>query len=202
MNEISEGEAAELLLQVQIAHRLCAGFYQRFLPTLERIAMDAGFDSFRDWRPTETSRPASSRAWPGRYWAWDLLPMYAAEFTFQNCPPGPAAAGDSSLTFRVYLEDSFRKLKRGAAGLRGQPDPVELPPGQAIVDVELRRCKVPSEREFVELWNDVRCVESRTDEWHACSEHFEARCWQMGMQDLLLNPEGLSSRIKEAMLDS
>ncbi|MGY0504263.1 hypothetical protein [Luteimonas sp. e5] len=201
MNDISENEAAELLLQVQTAHRLCAGFYQRFLPALERIAEDAGFDFFREWRPSETSRPASRRAWPGRYWAWDLLPMYAPAFTFQNSAPGPAVVGDSSLTFHVYLEDSFRKSNRANRGVRGQPDPVELPTGAAVIDVALHRCRVPSGHELAELWNDVRSVESNIDEWKACGEHLEVRGWQVPVQDLLVNPEGLSTRIKDAMQD-
>lgn len=57
MTEKAPKQITDLVTQLQQAHRLATGFYQRILPLFDEIAEEALYTEFWYWNPTETSRP-------------------------------------------------------------------------------------------------------------------------------------------------
>ncbi len=52
-------QTTQLVTQLQQAHRLAAGFYQRILPLFDQIASQALDAEFWYWEPSENSPPAA-----------------------------------------------------------------------------------------------------------------------------------------------
>ena len=186
-------EMTRCVEQVQVAHRVCAAFYQRLLPTLDKIARDSDF-SFWEWGPAETDRPCRSGTDPNSKWAWDMLPMFALQIRYRRFDAGPATAGDGAFSLRIYLEDSFRKERRPKG--MGEVDAMELPQGSATVDVHLHRSTAPNDKTFEELWRDRKEPSDKHDKWEPCGEHLVTRTWRMGLAEFLLDPESVATRIK------
>jgi len=80
-------DQAELLVtQVQHAHRLLAGFYQRILPAIDNLAGHYNA-TFWYWEPSEFSRPCGASIRPSSKWAWDFLPLVATRLVYVRKPP-------------------------------------------------------------------------------------------------------------------
>ncbi|WP_300480111.1 hypothetical protein [Shewanella sp.] len=86
----------ELLIQIRTAHRLLAAYYQRLLPSIEKIANQLGSD-FYFWEPRKFARPASRNSNPFSKWAWDMLPAMSAIYVFKNIN------NESSITIDDFL---------------------------------------------------------------------------------------------------
>lgn len=195
----SETEIVNLVDQVQIAHRLCAGFYRRLLMELTKVAADAEFPAFWEWEPAVTNRPARSSVDPNSKWAWDMLPMFAASFWYKRFDAGAAAVGDASLAFHIYIDENFKKERRIELGIRGEPDAILLPRGSATVDIALHRCVAANGQTFADLWQEGRKAKSVSDEWTRCTEQLEVRQFHVSLASFLANPAEVSGRIKDAM---
>ena len=141
--------ALQLVTQLQQAHRLAAGFYQRILPLFDQIASQALDAEFWFWEPSETSRPCRSGTRPSSSWAWDYLPLFASNHAYRDWDGDTAQQGDKTLVFRLFLDHDFRRTSSLRAGVKGQPDPLQLN-GQAIVEVTLFRCLENSDKHFDE----------------------------------------------------
>ncbi|MGR6749002.1 hypothetical protein [Aeromonas veronii] len=147
-------QATQLVTQLQQAHRLAAGFYQRILPLFDQIASQALDAEFWYWEPSENSRPCRSGTRPSSSWAWDYLPLFASNHAYRDRNGDTALKGDKTLVFRLYLDHDFRRTSSLRAGVKGQPDPLQLN-GQATVEVTLFRCLENSDKHFDELWRFV-----------------------------------------------
>lgn len=147
---ISHKDALTLVAQVQKAHRLAAGFYQRILPALESIAHSLD-TSFWYWGTDVFSRPAGRNIYPGKPWSWDLLPMSAPLFVFlrQNGPQMQVT--DLVVEFQLQLDPALIPASK-----RGQPDPVTMGPSEPLLQVYL-------------YWPTEEAQEELKTEWEAAS---------------------------------
>ena len=135
---LSLQEAEQLLAQTQRAHRLAAGFYERLLLQIKTLAQccDARFDS---WGPKYMERSKRGRN-PASHWPWELLPLFSSWHLYLRSDTPQAQPGDLHLLVRVYLEDSFQPDPQQGSSRR-RPDPLQMPAGKALVEVELYACK-------------------------------------------------------------
>ena len=86
----------DLLVQIRTAHRLLAAYYQRLLPSIEKIATQLGSD-FYFWEPYKFARPAQRTSNPFSKWAWDMLPAMSTIYVFKNVKE------ESSIAISDYL---------------------------------------------------------------------------------------------------
>lgn len=148
--EISHEDALTLVAQVQKAHRLAAGFYQRILPALESVAHSLD-TSFWYWGTDVFSRPTGRYSYPGKPWSWDLLPMSAPLFVFlrQNGPQMQVT--DLVVEFQLQLDPALIPASK-----KGQPDPVIMGASEPLLQVFL-------------YWPTEDAPEELKTEWEAAS---------------------------------
>ena len=84
-------EERQALKQVRTAHRICAAYYQRILPLIERATeqLDLNYESWRSWGFAFPSRRSS----PFRKYEWDQLPMLNPRFTFTGSEDSDPSTG-------------------------------------------------------------------------------------------------------------
>lgn len=197
MNSTPE-EITHLVQQVQIAHRLCVGFYQRLLPTIEEVATALGC-SFCLWSPQETSRPAGQYTAPQSKWAWDFVPMFATQYVYERVASDAAQQGDMNLTFIVYLDNNFKKDQRKKLGVKGQPDPITLPQGEAVVEVYMYRCTEDSKASFDSLWDAAKWPDAEKTDWQIVGEKIEAITLRWPLAAFIAHKEQVVSKLKSAL---
>lgn len=186
-----------LVEQVQIAHRLCVGFYQRLLPEVEKVAreVEAGF-VFRSWGPIETNRPAGRSTSPVNKWAWDLVPMFATKFDYSPESGDTARSGDLMLSFVIYIDESFSKKRRVELNVRGQPDPLKLKRGEATVQVRLFRCTADSNQTLDSLIGEETPAQSEATGWLRVSDKLEAVHLDYKLADFIADTGKVVSELK------
>lgn len=185
-----------LVKQVQIAHRLCVGFYQRLLPTIQRMANELDCN-FRSWSPIETSRPASPSTQPGGKWAWDMVPMFATKHEYQKVGGNTARKGDLMLSFVIYFDENFSKERRDAARVKGQPDPLTMPEsGEATVRIRLQRCTADSNTTFDSLLEAVAEPQTESTGWQPLSEKVEMVALRYMLADFVANEAQVTDSLK------
>ena len=84
-------EERQALKEVRTAHRICAAYYQRILPLIERATeqLDLNYESWRSWGFAFPSRRSS----PFRKYEWDQLPMLNPRFTFTGSEDSDPSTG-------------------------------------------------------------------------------------------------------------
>jgi len=177
---MSAEEAKNIVGQLQQAHRLAVGFYQRILPTLDVIAGELGC-VFSSWSPIYTDRPCRSASQPSKYWAWDYLPLFASEYIYWNVR-GKKQTGpeDFSLKFELYIEDSIEESVE-----EGQPNPIEMPTGAGVLKAYLWRPKTNVSRSFEELWVEEGDEDTPKGRWGDISEHWEGIAFEWPLADVI-----------------
>ena len=148
--DISNEDALTLVVQVQKAHRLAAGFYQRVLPALENLAHSLD-TSFWYWGTDAFSRPAGRYNYPGKPWSWDLLPMSAPFFVFFRQDGPKMKVTDLVVEFQLQLDPALIP-----ASTKGQPDPVIMGASEPLLQVYL-------------YWPTEEVQEDLKTEWKAAS---------------------------------
>lgn len=196
--EITLSQAAELVGQLQSAHRLAVGFYQRMLPQLSKIADDLGL-IFWSWRPIYNDRPSQASKFPGEKWAWDLVPMYAVRFDFCTELGEHANVGDVAAVFKILLDDNYRRSQRKELGIKGEPDPVTMPVGNAIVVIDLFSCTANSQRSFEALWEDAAWPSNDNDGWEYVGEQISARKLTFSLAQFAAEPETIVASVRAAL---
>lgn len=173
--KIAEIDAKELVSQLRAAHCLAVGFYQRLLQQLTSMSNELNL-SFWYWEPSETSMPCRRQTAPVGPWAWDMVPLFASTHVYRRvADAGLAQEGDIAVSFQVYLDDNFTSQKRKSLGIKGQPDPLTLPAGEAIVRVDLFRCDGQNGENFTKAWQDSEWPDSEGDSWKEVGANMKAR---------------------------
>ncbi|PVZ78033.1 hypothetical protein C9426_35280 [Serratia sp. S1B] len=72
---------SDIFCQVRQAHRICAAYYQRVLPRINRVADKLGAQ-FIQWTPISFDKPPSKSTVPFEHWGWRFLPLLDVSFTF------------------------------------------------------------------------------------------------------------------------
>lgn len=198
--EMNVAQAQELVAQVQTAHRLAVGFYQRLLPLLTRIAGELDMQ-FWYWKPTHTSRPSSSTTSPNDKWKWDLVPLFASRHVFWRIAGEQAQLGDVAIVFNVYLDEHFKPEKREALGIKGQPDPLTLQ-GSAITEICLYRCTADGEEPFHKRWDEVEWPGDAVEGWHEVGPAMNACRLAYSLAKFIAEPEDVIKDIREAFAET
>lgn len=195
----SKEQAVELVENVRIAHRLSVGFYQRMMPTFDAAA-EALDCEFWYWEPVFTARPAASGTRPTRKWLWDMMPLFASRHVYRKVAGGPLQKGDVALSFCLYLDDGFKPEKRKAAGAKGDPDPVLLPAGASVLELELYRASADGGGTFDAVWDKAGAPDTKQAAWHAVHENLQG-CWlSMPLADVVHDPDGLVTAIRQQLV--
>lgn len=183
-----------LVTQLQQAHRLAVGFYRRILPTLDKIANQLDC-TFWDWGPLHTSRPGRSTTQPSGSWSWDYIPLYASYHTYGRSENEKhTSTNDRAIEFYLYIEDTFEPIKRGA---KGQPDPLTLPSGKAVLRVRIYRPKADYKVPFDDIWAESTVHEVESGEWASTSEHFEAVYHEWALEDLIMSDQQIIEKLNK-----
>jgi len=171
---MTSDEANALVGQIRTAHRLSAAFYQRLFSMLAEVSDDQDLE-FWYWEPSHTSRPCRSTTSPGDNWAWDMLPMFASRHVYRRVRGGGAAQGDVAVMFEVLLDDAFRPDARKRHGVRGEPNPLTLPVGSALVEVGVYRCTGDDVRTFDAIWDETDAPLSSVEGWQKLHARLDAK---------------------------
>lgn len=172
--EMTTEEASQLVGQLQIAHRLSVGFYQRLLPLLTRIAEALEFE-FWYWEPCHNDKPCQSTTPPKSKWAWDFVPLYASRHVYRKVTEAQAREGDLAVVFNIYLDDSYKPDNRKKHGIKGQPDPITMPTGAATVEICLYHCDGENGETFQTLWYASECPSEGKEGWEPVGPKMSAR---------------------------
>jgi len=187
-------DAKTLVTQLQQAHRLSVAFYRRILPTFDTIANHFECE-FWNWDPLHTSKPGRSTTQPSSSWAWDYVPLYASSHIYGRCEAEKqTSTNDLAIKFLLYIEDSFEPSKRGT---KGQPDPLSLPEGNAVVKVWLYRPKADYKKPFDDLWDEKDHADPQTGKWSSVSEHFAGLALNdWALEDVICDIQPLVDELK------
>ena len=144
--DITHEDSLTLVSQVQKAHRLAAGFYQRILPALESLAHSLD-TSFWYWGSDAFSRPAGRYSYPGKPWSWDLLPMSAPFFVFLRHDGPQMQVTDLVVEFQLQLDPALVPASK-----KGQPDPLVMATSEPLLQVYLYWPTKESQEELKTEW--------------------------------------------------
>lgn len=188
--EVTPAEAEKIVSQVQVAHRLLAGYYQRILGRLDAIGAQLGMD-YLSWDPLVTDRPCRSSTQPGKKWVWDLLPLYAFSYTFRRATHKTTRRGDFVVDFSVYTDGAFEKSERKKARINGCPDPFTMPHGEGYVLANVYRYVSDARKSWDAAWYNAAEPDASVEGWQDVGEGFEACSKRVPLAELISNPESV-----------
>ncbi len=187
-------QAEQLVSQVQTAHRLAVGFYQRILPQLETVAGALDMQ-FWYWKPAYTSRPCSSATSPNKSWKWDLLPLFASQHAYWRIAGEQAQEGDTALVFNLCIDQDFKPERRKLLGIKGQPDPLAMK-GVATAEIFLIRCFADSEQPFHRLWEEITWPEDAGEGWQIASPTMNVCRLTYSLAQFIAEPQSIIGKLK------
>lgn len=197
--ELTRERAEHLVAQAATAHRIVVAFYQRMLPQLDEIATGLDMD-FWYWEPIETGRPCRSTTRPSSNWAWDMVPLYAANFVYRRVQQAERVTeGDLVLQFSVYFDTSFDSDERKRAGLRGEPDALTLPAGRSEIQAYLCRCTGDDQRSFEVMWRESEYAEPEIDGWQTLDRVLEGKYHAWQLADLVTDSGGITEGLRNML---
>lgn len=193
--DVTPEQAQKLVADVQIAHRLVVGFYERLLPTFDSLSDNLGFD-FWFWSPTETSRPCGENTRPTKNWLWDMVPLFAAEHAYRKVNGKRLKVGDMALSFNVYIDDNFNSDVREVLGHKGKPDPILLPLGKGTIAVDLYRATKRSNESFEQAWENANEPTPELSSWHSVHPNMQAVALRVLLADFISEPEATRNLLR------
>lgn len=186
--------AGKLMHDVQVAHRVVVGFYQRIIPLLDHVAEAMGFD-FSYWRPLYTTRPAVGTTKPSKNWLWDMVPLYASRHVYKRVAGGGLQASDSAIVFDIEVDEGFKTARK-----LGEPDPVRFESGAARLYVDLYRPSKQSDETFEAIWTKAGNSDRNRAEWHSVHDCLEARSLSFDLAELISDHESVAGKLRELLL--
>ncbi|QLE84043.1 hypothetical protein FLM48_02450 [Shewanella sp. Scap07] len=151
---MNNSEMDDLFTQIRTAHRLLAAYYQRLLPVIESIALEADTE-FYFWSPHRFSPPGQSNANPFKKWQWDLLPAVVTRYVFKHVNDlKRITKGDYIIEFLVVNDSGIDDEKS-----KSQPDALTLKVGvneaRSILKLAVYRAVQDEDSDFYKKWNSI-----------------------------------------------
>ena len=202
LEPINREQAGQLVAQVQLAHRLNAGFYQRQLQLIEQLAATCGA-SFHSWGPKFTRHAIPINKNPAKYWAWDLMPLFASWHLFTKVKDdGGAQEGDLHLVVRIYLEESFA-LQSSDGNHRKQPDPLNMAQGASRVEIELHACKKAAPHSSIKALvvssQQAKSPLTPNTGWMQVNPHLDSWSLSISLEDLICDFDAIQKQLGAAI---
>lgn len=148
-------ETDELFTQIRTAHRLLAAYYQRLLPQIEQIALEANTE-FYFWQPQRFSAPGQSNSNPFKKWQWDLLPGVVTRYVFKNVKTLKTVTKNDYILEFIVINDSGINDEQ----CNGQPDALNLnvavADAKSILRVAIYRAIKDVDAGFYQEWEAGR----------------------------------------------
>lgn len=185
--------ARKLMGDVQVAHRVVVGFYERLMPRLDHIAESMELEFFY-WQPLYTSRPAMSTTRPSQNSLWDMVPLYASMHVYRRVEGGNLRAGDKAAVFNIQVDEGFK-----TAMARGKPDPIEFAQGNATLRIDLYRATSDVEETFDAIWNKAKTADPAKDGWHKVADCMEGRSIRMPLEEFMSDHESTARTLRELL---
>lgn len=189
-----------LVRQTQIAHRLVAGFYQRLLPTIKQLAQQLEL-TFGEWEPYVTKRPCQKSQDPTSRWAWDMVPMMASSHSYLRTNGNTSEVGDVALDLYIFLDNNYsdQDWEQWGVGEGLEPDAIQLPIGQPVVEIYLGRCDQRSDMPLKQLWmsaGELDENESTIGHWQSISSHINAIYLKKTLTEFIAQPEDTVAQLR------
>ncbi|MCK8047166.1 hypothetical protein MSG37_19960 [Shewanella sp. 1CM18E] len=133
---MTEQEQTEsLFTQIRSAHRLLASYYQRLLPSIERVASPLGVD-FYFWLPREFDRPKQLTSSPFDAWKWDMLPGISTYYTFKKVEDvNKLRMGEYLISFWVISDTGVSSEEMNNVEADGLSLPMSVEDADSIIRV-------------------------------------------------------------------
>lgn len=193
---MSHDEAELLVTQVQHAHRLLAGFYQRVLPAIDNLAGHYNA-TFWYWEPSEFSRPCGTSTRPSSKWAWDFLPLVATRLVYVKNEAGGMRSDDLVMEFHLRCDPAVLREERDLRQERGQPDPTSLPPISPTLKVYLYRPLAELDTDLKQAWEEAEHPSGSPKIFHSVAENLEGAWLEIPLAEFACSPQGLSNEISQ-----
>lgn len=154
MNKIDSDDATKLIKQVQLSHRMAVGFFQRIIPLIDEIAEKLELDF--SWHGPVTTAPPKKDKQPSKYWAWDYFPLYNSAHHYEKLhnADGTTNQQDAYVNLTLLLDENFTSNKLDELEIEGEPDPVTLPAGRALLRASVYRPTGNFPEKFYDLINE------------------------------------------------
>ncbi len=183
----------DLFVQVRTAHRLLAAYYQRLLPTIERIAIDVGTE-FYFWTPHRFSSAGQSNSNPFKKWQWDLLPAVVTRYVFKHVNDlAKTTKGDYIVEFLV-INDSGVNDEKGNTQPNGLEIQVGVEDAKSVLQVGIYRVVNSSDKDFYKQWNALKYPNYNNSENCVLDEHFATIGFEVPISELMTE-QGVTSVI-------
>jgi hypothetical protein len=193
--DISREQALTLVQQLQQAHRLSAGFYQRVFVALDNLANT--FDAqFWYWGPLCFSRPCSQYKWPGDNWSWDLLPMVTSTFVFVANADADSARPGCLLECQLLIDPAVLPEHREK---NVRPDPANLPAVEPQLKVYLCWPKADAGADLKAAWEEVEYPSFATGESQDLGKGVQGTWLEVPLADFIVAPKQLEDRIRSVL---
>ena len=199
--DVTLQQAEKLVTDIQVAHRLVVAFYERLLAGFNAVAAELQFD-FWYWEPLETNKPCRTTTPPSKNWLWDMVPLYASSHVYRRASGQRPQAGDVVLSLWAYSDDAFGKENRRAAGVKGKPDPLKLPIGEGIIEVQLYRWSKDGDGDWNSAWDGLDDADPSRDGWQEVGGGVLASAFQFKLAEFIHEPERLSGKIALLVSDA
>lgn len=186
--------AGKLMHDVQVAHRVVVGFYQRIIPLLDHVS--EGMDcEFSYWRPLYTKRPSVGTTKPSKNWLWDMVPLYASRHVYRRVAGGGLQTSDRVIVFDIEVDEGFNTARK-----HGEPNPIEFEAGAARLYVDLYRASKESDETFEVVWNKAGDADRNKAEWHSVADHLEARSLGFDLAEFISDHKSVVDKLRELLV--
>lgn len=192
--DVTLDQCQKLVADVQVAHRLLVAYYERLTSRMDMVARELDARFFR-WEPTETERPCRAKTPPSRNWLWDMVPLYAANYSYGKMSANTIRAGDFAICLNVHTDDAFESESRKRLGVRGKPDPLTLPPGEGVLVVDVHLAKRNIKKSWDELWDDLGDPDPAIGHWGAVGNDVDAIAFKLPLAEFMHDPAVVRARI-------
>lgn len=198
MTSSSTESFCQMIRQVQIAHRLTLGFYQRLLPTIKHIADELDL-TFWKWEPAAADWPCRKSKQPADHWALDMLPLYFSNHYYCKTERNEAAKiGDIVVGIWIIFDTNFYHWDDFDFPDDQEPDAtsINLPIGLAEVEIVMGRCVKANGKTLEDLWGDTKDInEDDTEKWQTISPQMQAFFLKKPIADFVSSPEKIIHEI-------
>ena len=200
MAEIDKENAELIVDQIQNAHRILVAFYQRILPVFDTTANNFGCTTFIHWGPLNTDRVCTKKTRPSSKWAWDFIPLFNSVHIYWKTSGDKSSTSDLGLSLILFTDENFSKDNLKKLNIKGMPDPVTLPFGEAYIGVYAFKPVKSSKESFETLWDasgDVSDENLNTGEWQDVGGGLKGMGFNFPLADIFMDSNTIIKKLEK-----